>query len=89
MPEKTNKYTDKKEKEKEEEKKRKKKRKKKKKEKEKEEKSLGNVIKLGSLRLLVDNVFHLHNKKEFMLPKVSLLVSNWKPGLNFFQSALH
>lgn len=80
MPEKTNKYTDEKEKEKEEEKEKKK---------EKEEKSLGNVIKLGTLRLLVDNVFHLHNKKEFMLPKVSLLVSNWKPGINFFQSALH
>lgn len=57
-------------------------------EKKKKNKSLGNVIKLGTLRLLIANIFHLHTK-EFVLRKVSLLVSNWKPGINFFQSALH
>lgn len=52
-------------------------------------KNIGNVIKLWHQRLLIANIIRLHNNKEFMLPKLILLVFNWKPGINFFQSALH
>lgn len=39
-------------------------------------KKIGNVIKLGGQRLLIANIIHLHNYKEFMLPKLILLVFN-------------
>lgn len=50
----------------------------------KKKKCPGKVIKLGTVRLLIAYIFHLCNKKEFMLHTVILLVSNWKTDINLF-----